>query len=249
MTKYICINYGSCPVAGKEAEPASGADPEPKCKECGLQLQVTEERKAWWEAIARRPMIVGLAGAAIVVIGVGGWFAVDAGRKPAGSAAALSVIAIPSSGGKEAPSPPAETGTAAAAAVGMPPDDKLLASQKQEADRKIVEGAGGAQAVQRAVIANEYVKAAMPLMQAGKWKEAEEQLGKAKAENPDEPLVYYNQAIVLLKQGRDADATAALEACLQKGFREFGALAADADLKPLTAKPEVAAMIAKFKSG
>jgi hypothetical protein len=172
-------------------------------------------------------LVVAAAVVAVAVVVGLAWFMAD-GRKEAGAPQA---------------SAPGTTGPS----VGVAPDEKALAAAKQEVDRKIIAGGSGAAADQKAVLAKEYVKAAVPLLQAGKWDEASEQLFKAKAENPDEPLIYVNQAIVHLKQEKRQEALAQLELAFQKGFRDFAAIEADPDLKPLTSTPAYRTMVAAFK--
>ena len=129
----------------------------------------------------------------------------------------------------------------------MVPDEKALDAQKKDTDQKILVGASAsAAAAQTGVIAREYIKAAIPFMQAGKWTEAQAQLDKARAESADEPLIYVNQAILQLKQSKPKDALAQLEVALQKGFRDFAVLESDADLKPLTTRDAYKALRARY---
>ena len=130
--------------------------------------------------------------------------------------------------------------------MGVLPNAEQLAKQKQSVDASLQSAASAPQADQRVVIAKEYVKAAIPLMQVGKWTEAQAQLDKAKAESADEPLIYVNQAILQLKQSKPKDALAHLEVALQKGFRDFAVLESDADLKPLTSSDAYKALLARY---
>jgi len=230
MSKYLCKNYGSCGKADAREPIELIPGSEPVCSECTFKLEPMDDGSDPIPAY-KKYVLAGIA-ALVVVAGAGGWYLFSPATKGKTDSASAVIVT------------PAVTPTATGAA----PDEKQLAAQKQEADKKILEAnSTGAVSTQKAVIANEYVKAAIPLMQAGKWEEADAQLLKAKSENPDEPLIYYNQAIIYLKQARDKDAMAALETALQKGFRDFSALESDVDLKPLTGKPEYVAMIGKFK--
>jgi len=222
MSKLICKNYGSCSKADARESIELMVGVEPICEECGFKLASTEPAG---DQKSRKKLVVS-AVIGVVVIGAGLVTYLSSSSTPGKTAASVA-----------APQP-----------TGLSPGEKALALQKGEADKKIIEAGGaGAATGQKVVIAKEYVKAAIPLMQAGKWREAEEQLLKAKGENPDEPLVYYNLAITHLKQLQSKEALAALETAFNKGFKEFSALEADADLKPLTSKREYAALAARFK--
>lgn len=237
MPKYVCTNFGSCPAAGKVIELPPGA--ELVCPEDGYQLEEAEDSKGWFaliaQLIARRKAVASVAAIALVAVGAGAWYvSTVSNRAPSRASPVLTTPAALQSG----------SGT-----TGVAPDEEVLAAQKQDADKKILGGATtGAVAAQSVVIANEYIKAAVPLMQAGKWDEANAQLLKATAENPDEPLIYYNKAIIQLKQGKQKDALAALDMALQKGFKDFAALEGDSDLKPLRGLSEYTAIVAKYKA-
>ncbi len=231
MPKYICKNYGSCEKADAreiiELPPGS----EPLHEDCGFKLELVEESDE--AAVGKRRLVIGLGvlGAAVVV-GAIAFFV--SGSKPDASVASARSPQIAAS---------------SSTSTGLLPDANTLGNQKKDADTKIVNAGGvGVALTQKSVIAKEYIKAAIPLMQSGKWKEAEEQLLKAKSEDSEEPLVHYNMAIVKLKQSLSKEALSELEFAFKKGFRDFTALESDADLKPLTTKSEYKALLAAYKA-
>lgn len=130
---------------------------------------------------------------------------------------------------------------------GVAPNEQDLANRKRAVDESITAQGAAAASPQKEVIAREYIKAAVMLMREGKWQEADAQLLKAKDENPNEPLVYYNQAIVQLKQARSKEALRHLEEALKKGFKDFPLLEADSDLSPLKQESEFKALVAQYK--
>lgn len=223
MPKYVCNNFGSCPAAGNVIELPLGA--ELVCPEDGYALEEVNEQNL------KKPLVIGI-GVAVVLAAIGiSWLVMSPAKSPSTSAANGPSTATVSS------------------ARGMTPDAADQAKAKLGVDGKILAAGGsGALPDQKAVIAREYIKAAIPLLQAGKWQDADAQLLKAQNENPDEPLIYVNQAIIHLKQFRDKEALSDLETAFKKGFKDFGAVEGDTDLKPLTRKPEYAAMVAPFKS-
>ena len=168
MPKYVCNNFGSCPAAGNVIELPLGA--ELVCPEDGYALEEVKER------IAKKPLVIGI-GLAIVLAAIGaGWIVMSPVKMPAASTA-------------NGPSTPKVS-----SAKGMSPDATDQAKAKLGVNGKIIDASGtGVLPDQKAVIAREYVKAAIPLLQAGKWQDADAQLLKAQNENPDEPLIYVNR--------------------------------------------------------
>jgi tetratricopeptide (TPR) repeat protein len=230
MPNFVCKNYGSCSKADSRETIELPPGSEPVCPECGFKLESLDD-KIGPASGSRRTVIAGLASAAVIVVAVTGWMWMSPSKKA------------------KAPAESASATTVTPASKGMSPNAADQAKAKQAVDGKILDAGGsGALPDQRAVIAREYVKAAIPLLQAGKWQEADAQLLKAKNENPDEPLIYVNQAIIHLKQTRDKEALTDLETAFKKGFKDFGAIEGDVDLKPLTVKPEYAAMVAPYKT-
>ena len=64
---------------------------------------------------------------------------------------------------------------------------------------------------------------------------------------PGDATARYNLACVLARQGRAAEAVAALEDSAAHGFEDAALLAADADLDPLRGDPRVAALLARLE--
>lgn len=226
MTKYVCRNYGSCGRADarEEIELAPGA--EPVC-ECGFELKSIDADAT--EGGNRKKLVLSIGGAAALAVLAGAGYWMSKGSAPV------------------ATSVPAPIAPSSNAASGVAPNQGQLAKAKEAVDATIKAGAGSASAAdQRVVIAREYVKAAIPLMQAGKWTEAQTQLDKAKAEFADEPLIYVNQAILSLKQAKSQDALAHVETALQKGFRDFPVIESDTDLKSLTASDAYKKLVARY---
>jgi tetratricopeptide (TPR) repeat protein len=229
MSKHVCKNYGSCGKADSREliEVAPGTDP--LC-ECGFKLEASDEDIGY--STRTKKIFVGVGALAILV-----------------AAASYLLLPSPNTPGKTViASQTTETPKQNSSVTGRAPDMQILSQQKKDTDSKILSGqTSSASATQNIVLAQEYIKAAIPFMQAGKWQQAEEQLRKAQSENPDESLVYYNLAIVKLRQAKNSEALEALELALKKGFRDFEALEADGDLKSLTSLSEYKLLAAKFK--
>lgn len=229
MSKYVCRNYGSCSKADAREEVELVPGTEPICGECGSELKQLDANPGESDRNKKR-LVIGAAAVVLVAAGLIVWFMKGG-----------------SSGDRMAASSPRPA--AASAATGVAPNAEQLGKDKQRVDTSLQSVASSSpQADQRMVIAREYIKAAIPLMQAGKWGEAQAQLDKAKGESVDEPLVYVNQAILQLKQAKPQEALAQLEVAMQKGFRDFAVLESDADLKTLTSGDSYKALATRYKT-
>lgn len=226
MAKYVCRNYGSCTKADTREEIDLVPGAEPVC-ECGFELKPLETDTAGSDSTRKFAFAGGGVIALLVVAGTAYWMTM--GSSPAGKSKAGS------------------TASANSPAAGIAPSPEQLRKDKEAIDAAIKAGANNPPAAdQRAVIAREFIKAAVASMQAGKWAEAQEQLDKAKAEFADEPLIYINQAILSLRQSKREEALVQVETALQKGFRSYAALEADQDLKSLTASEAYRKLIARY---
>ncbi len=230
MGKYLCKNYsGSCSKATSKEVLEIGSGMDPLCPECGMTLT------DWTDPATppRKKLIV--AGSLAVVVaaaGIGAWNLME--RTPDQQVAQPAIATAPHG--------------ASAAAGGIAPDPGQLQADKQGVDAALAAAdATKATTTQRQVIAREYVKAAIPFMQAGNWAEADAQLNKARDANPDEPLVYINLAITQLKQSRSQEALRLLEMAFEKGFRDFSVLEADADLRGLTQASSYRDLVARYQ--
>jgi hypothetical protein len=229
VSKYVCRNYGSCSKADAREEVELVPGTEPICEECGSELKQIDADSGDGGS-KKKVLVLGAAAAVLVAAGLGFWFLKGGSNADRVASAA---------------SRPATASTA----TGVAPNAEQLTKAKQGVDASLQSAASSApQADQRVVIAREYIKAAIPLMQAGKWTEAQVQLDKARGESADEPLIYVNQAILQLKQAKSQEALAQLEVALQKGFRDFAVLESDADLKSLTSGSAYKALAARYQT-
>lgn len=228
MAKYICKNFAACSKADAKEVIDLPAGAETKCPECGSELHTAGSATGGGPSKSKAPVFAGLAVLVMVVIGGGAWF------YSSKSTSTLAESSLP------APSAPA----------GVQPDDARLQQEKRGVDDQITTGAPAASTsdAQKKVIAQEYVKAAIPFMKTGDWAGANAQLERARETNPDEPLVYINQAIVHLKQSRKQEALQLLETAFQKGFRDFKVLEAEADLKQFAGESSYRDLVARYQA-
>lgn len=224
---YLCKNFAACSKADSKEEIELPAGTETKCPECGAELHPMDTIRPGTPAKGKPAIIAGVAALVIAMAGGGTWFFMSEGDiEPTLATASPNAV------------------------VAVPPDEAELQKQKKLVDEQITGGKPAAVTsdAQRRVIAQEFVKAAMPLMQAGDWAAADAQLERAREANPDEPLVYINQAIVQLKQSRSKEALKLLETAFEKGFRDFQVLEKEPDLKKLTAGSSYRELIARYQA-
>ena len=93
---------------------------------------------------------------------------------------------------------------------------------------------------------NELIKVAIAKMAQGKLDEAEKDLLEARKRTPQQSLVYYNMAILRLKQGRSDDALKEFEFSFKTGFSHFQMMDQDSDLDEFRNFPAFLELTAKY---
>lgn len=244
MAKYKCPTLGDCDKAnsGYVFEIAAGGDI--KCPECNVQL----EPQMSAPTRTRRAPTVLVAGvvAALLIAAGGGYFytrppVVTALPEPS---AAPVVTAQP----EPSAAPWVSTAPIADAKVGIAPSDAETRMLRQEGDSKLANGAAAeAELASGKAAANEMLKLAISKMAQGKLDEAEKDLIEARTRAPKQSLVYYNMAILRLKQGRTDDAMKEFETSFSNGFAYFDKLDEDSDLDTLRKTPRFAELVARYR--
>ncbi|MCB1657989.1 MAG: hypothetical protein KDI39_07160 [Pseudomonadales bacterium] len=243
MYKYICKSVGDCSIADR-GEPITSETMlnDPKCEVCNGPLELMEESGASASSAnngTKRGVIAAGAVAALAIAGIGGWYAwhskTDHQESLKTVSSQESTVQAPSQeavtpttepmtqtvGGGIAPSE-AETSTARRAA-----DTSLGNSQFSEAEKKAARAA-----------ALEMIKTAVAKMGQSDLVGAEKELMQAKERDAAEPLIYYNLAIVRLRQKQPEEALKQLEAAFMAGFSHFDVMNQDSDLDPLRNNPK-----------
>lgn len=188
----------------------------------------------------------------------------SAGKKlPVALIAGIAVVVVAAAAGaytylKPAPAPevalqavpeaPAPEETAAPAPSGIAPSDAETAALRREGEARLVDGqAEQAESAGSKAAANEMLKVAIAKMAQGKLGEAEQELEAARVRAPQQALVYYNLAVLRLKQQRTDDALKQFEAAFMAGFSHFKEMDSDSDLDALRADPRFADLIKKYR--
>ncbi|WP_341317595.1 tetratricopeptide repeat protein [Paraburkholderia sp. IMGN_8] len=137
----------------------------------------------------------------------------------------------------------------AATNVGISPSDADISAQRKDSDTKLSQGdASGAEAASNQVAAKEMVKVAIAQMSQGKLDDAEKELNDAATRDPKQSLVYYNMAVLRLKQGRTDDALKQFEASFLNGFAYFDEMQKDPDLDGIRNDPRFTALVKKYRT-
>ena len=240
MAKYKCPTLGDCDKAnsGEIFERSPGEDL--KCPNCAtlMELQSTTSTGG---GSGKKTLPIMIGAAALVLLAGGGY--VYSSRSKAVTVTAESPDAAVATATGPAPSP----GPGPAAAAGIAPSDAETKALRQQGEAQLASGDAeqAATASSRAAV-NELLKLAIANMTQGKLDEAGKVLAQARERGPKEPLVYYNTAILRLREGRTDDALKEFEASFMAGFNHFDMLEKDHDLDELRKSPRFAALIKQY---
>ena len=254
MAKYHCKNFGSCPKADahEELEIAPGMDP--LCPECGMTLTPAEAQTDG--TVAKKWMVPAVIGVVAVVMAGGGYWWWQSKQKAVVVTAAGVAVEALTPVAKQLASAAADalkdklSGQPAPGTAAGAPSEGEIDALKKAGEAGLVKGdaQGASKASERAVVL-EMVKTAIAYLGQGDLAKAESELNTAKARAPGEPLVYYNLAVVRIKQRRTDDAFTLLETAFAKGFKGLDAMARDPDLAPLRKDARYQALLDKYRKG
>lgn len=230
MAKYKCPTLGDCDKAnaGEIFERSPGEDL--KCPGCATQLepQLTASPAS---GAGKKVLPVVIGAAVLALLAGGGYFYFK--REPAPTVALSEPV-------------PAAA-TAEPVATGIAPSDAETKALRQQGEAQLAAGdaENAATASSRAAV-NELLKLAIANMAQGKLDAADKDLAQARERGPKEPLVYYNTAILRLKQNRTDDALKEFEASFMAGFSHFDKLEQDRDLDDLRKNPRFVELIKQY---
>ena len=229
MAKYKCPTLGDCDRAnaGEIFERSPGEDL--KCPGCAIQLepQLTASPSTGGKKVL--PIVIG---AVVLALLAGGGYIYSKREQ------ATAVVA-------SAPAP--AVAAAEPVTTGIAPSDAETKALRQQGEAQLAGGDAeqAATASGRAAV-NELLKLAIANMAQGKLDAADKDLVQARERGPKEPLVYYNTAVLRLKQGRSDDALKELEASFVAGFSYFDKLGQDRDLDALRKNTRFVALIKQY---
>ncbi|NPT33736.1 tetratricopeptide repeat protein [Paraburkholderia xenovorans] len=249
MPTYKCPTVGDCERANAGEIFVRSPGEDLHCPDCStlLELQTTAVAKGR----NKKVIAAGIAVAVVAVVGAGGGFLYKHSH-PAPEASAQ-VVAAPLDGAASA-SPAAVaiapvSSPVAATSVGISPSEAEISAQRKDSDTKLSQGdASGAESASNQVAAKEMVKVAIAQMSQGKLDEAEKELNDAAIRDPKQSLVYYNMAVLRLKQGRTDDALKEFEASFLNGFAYFDEMQKDPDLDGIRNDPRFTALVKKYRT-
>ncbi|WP_296658753.1 tetratricopeptide repeat protein [Paraburkholderia sp.] len=254
MANYKCPTLGDCERAntGEIFERSPGEDLH--CPDCGTLLEPQIVRAP--TGGARKPVVIAAVAGIVALAIVGGGAGIYYKKTHAAPAAVADSAAQAQASSDKAP---AATDTAATSASdvqptadnregGIAPSAGEIDAQRKAGDAKLAHGdAVGAEAASNDAATKEMIKVAIADMAQGKLDHADKELDDAAARDPKQPLVYYNRAVLRLKQGRTDDALKQFEASFLNGFSYFDAMAKDPDLAGIRSDPRFAALVQKYR--
>lgn len=252
MYKYKCKSVGDCSVANR-GEPITSETMlnDPKCSDCGCPLELVENgdngiNDSGNEKVSRKTGIVAAAVSVAVVLGGGTWYALRGDKERTVAQAPAPVVAA--SVAAEPSSRPPAAPTVKTAGGGITPSDSETSNARREADKKLSSGEfSEAEKKAARAAALEMIKTAVAKMGQGDLTGAEKELMQARERDATESLIYYNLAIVRLRQQQPEEALKQLEAAFMAGFTHFDAMDKDTDLDALRNQPNFKKLMAIYR--
>lgn len=254
MYKYKCKSVGDCSVANR-GEPITSETMlnDPKCEVCGCALEFIEESGVGAGSSKRGGkggVIAAAAVAVLAVAGAGGWYvwhSKAAPQEPLETASAQVPTEQPTS---LVAAVPTDTGMPQTVGGGIAPSDAETSSARRMADKSLSSGEfSEAEKKSARAAALEMIKTAVARMGQGDLVGAEKELMQAKERDATEPLIYYNLAIVRLRQNQPEEALKQLEAAFMAGFSHFDVMDQDHDLDPLRNDPKLKELMRLYRKG
>jgi hypothetical protein len=230
MAKYKCPTLGDCDKAnsGEIFERAPGEDL--KCQSCGSLLDSVFEVGDPPPGSTKMFLIV--AGLASILVAGGGYYYYSSKSVTTDGGGIIVKKSHPGS----------------TSSLGISPSDADTKVLRQESQEKLISNdAANAERASSQATSNEMIKLAIAKMAQGKLDEAEKDLNDARTRNPKQPLVYYNMAILRLKQTRVNDALREFEGSFMAGFNHFDKMDQDKDLNDVRKDPRFISLVAKYR--
>ena len=245
MYKYKCKSVGDCSVANR-AEPITSEAlmNEPKCSECGGDLELLKEKSGEKKSGggSGKGLVMGGIAASVVVVAGAAWFFLAGQSAPKDAPVlAMDPVSAPVAAPELAPGDN-KVGS------GISPSESESAKARQDADEKLSNGQfSEAEKKAARAAALEMIKTAVAKMGQGDLSGAENELLQARERDATESLIYYNLAIVRLRQQQPDEAFKQLEAAFMAGFTHFDAMDKDSDIDPLRNQPKFKELMGLYR--
>ncbi len=209
-----------------------------KCPQCMTLLEAQMTPSA---APGGKTKVLIAAGVAVLALAAGGGYFYTKSAPVVVEPAPIALASVSTAATDVAPKESSTTG--------MAPSDAETRALRVQGDAQLARGgAAEAELASSKAAANEMLKMAIAKMAQGKLDEAEKDLNEARARAPKQPLVYYNMAILRLKQQRTDDALKEFEASFIAGFSYFDQMDQDSDLDGLRKMPRFVELVAKYRT-
>lgn len=260
MAKYKCPTIGDCGKATTNEIFEKELGDDLHCPECATMLVAQDagiSNASGAGGVKSVPLII--AGVAVLcILGVGGYVFMSKSKPtpevlkvevtpPPTPAAMPASLPLPAASSPAQPTP--VVASKPADSSGIAPSDAATKILRQQSEAELKNGnASEAEKASNKAAANETLKLAIAKMSQGKLEDAEQDLNDARKKDPKNSLVYYNTAILRLKQGRMDDALKEFEASFMSGFKYFDKIDQDTDLSAVRKDPRFVKLVAQYRS-
>lgn len=254
MYKYRCKSVGDCSIANR-GEPITSEVKlnDPQCEVCGCALELIEDSGPGAGSAkngGKGGVIAAVAVVAIAIASTGGWFVLHSKASPKDHGETASVQKPPMQPPSQAAVAPATEAMSQPVSGGIAPSDAETSSARRAADKNLGSGEFSEAEKKSARAATlDMIKTAVAKMGQGDLAGAEKELMQAKERDATESLIYYNLAIVRLRQKQPDEALKQLEAAFTAGFSHFDAMDQDHDLDPLRNNPKFKELMRTYRKG
>lgn len=219
---YRCLNVGDCTKAGQVIQVSDG-DSSPVCPECHQPLNCEEVSE---NSSPRVPKLAIFAGAAIIILlAIGGitYYVMNPTKttveKPveSGEPNQQNKDKSDTKGLDSNNTNPKTEENIQEGKEGISLDDDDIKQKQREGTDALTKGKSDEAEIKiRKAMANQGIKLAVSYMLSKDYKKAEEELNKAKNLDEDNPLIYYNLALISLERKDIKDALHLFEKCFDK---------------------------------
>lgn len=243
MSKYKCDNVGNCEFAmmNKEFELENGEEKCPSCGNAKINAVESNNRKPTSTGGKFPSISLVLGVAALAIVGGGAYFFMKPEPKKI-----IAETTVPAEA--KTPTSASSSNANGVSPSGLMPSDQETQKARKQSDQDVVSGnASAAEQASNHAISNELIKSGISEMQQGKLAEAEKDFADAKERSPKNALVYYNLAILRMKQGSKDEALKELHTSFENGFSYFKELDRDPDFKMLRSDNRFEELVKKYR--
>jgi len=236
MVQYECPAVVDCPRADNKEVFEFAVSDEHRCPQCNTLLVLKKEEGSNLKQVSLLVKFIGV-GIVSVILACCAYFYILKTKAPVVNAPTTESITVLLSSAK----------TSSILSGMTPSEEDTQTLKKASQDRLKAGDAASAELASAKAITNEMLKLAISKMAQGKFNEADKALSDARSIDPKQPLIYYNTAILRLKQNRVDDALKEFETSFIVGFLHFDKMDQDPDLDNLRKDLRFTKLVDKYR--